>query len=69
MVFLQNLASDDAQIIAEYSLNLINWTPLTSADLQSRLNRGDGTSKVTFQTPLPLSAQPHQFLRLRVLVR
>jgi len=67
--FLRNLVSDDALVIAEYSTNLVNWTPLTFADLQSRINQGDGTTKMTYQTPLPLSAEPRQFVRLRAMTR
>ncbi|MFT6861496.1 MAG: hypothetical protein ACJAVK_000048 [Akkermansiaceae bacterium] len=67
--FLQNLASDDALVIAEYSTDLIDWIPLSSADLQSRLNQGDGTTRVSYQNPLTLSTELHQFVRLRVMTR
>ena len=69
MSFLQNLVNDDALIVAKYSSNLVNWTPLTSADLQSRINQGNGATKATYQTPLPLSAEPRQLVRLRVMTR
>jgi len=67
--FLQNLVSDDAFVIAEYSTGLNGWTPFTSANLQSRINQGDGTTKVTFRSPLPLSTESRQFVRLRVITR
>ena len=69
MSFLQSLESDDALVIAQYSTDLVTWTPLTSANLISRVNQGDGTTKVTYQSPLPLSAQPRQFVHLRVRTR
>jgi hypothetical protein len=67
--YLQNLVSDDALVTAEYSTWLDGWIPFTSDNLQSRINQGDGTTKVTYQSPLPLSIESRQFVRLRVIMR
>ena len=68
MSFLQNLQNDDAAIIVESSPDLTTWTPLTSDALLSRENQGDGTAKLTYQSSLPPSTNPRQFLRLRVIL-
>lgn len=67
--FLQNLVGDDAIIIAEYSTDLENWTPLTTDNLVSRANQGDGTSLLTYSSPLLPSENSKQFVRLRVVGR
>ncbi len=67
--FLQNLVSDDAIVIAEYSTDLNSWLPLTSDNLISRVNQGDGTSLLTYFSPLIPSVNTKQFVRLRVLER
>ena len=56
MSFLQNLSADDVAIIAEYSPNLTGWIPLTSAELVSTSNQGDGTTLVTDTIPGPINA-------------
>jgi hypothetical protein len=67
--FLQNLSGDDAIIIAEYSTDLENWTPISSDHLASRVNQGNGTSLVTYTSPLLPSTDQKQFARLRLISR
>ena len=67
--FLLNLANDEALVVVEYSTNLIDWVPLASENLRSRVNLGDGTSRVTYQLPLGFSSEPRQLARLRVIRR
>jgi hypothetical protein len=67
--FLQNLAAEDALVIAEYSTDLQNWIPFAMADFHSRLNQGNGTSLLTYTSPIARSAIAIQFVRLRVLAR
>jgi hypothetical protein len=67
--FRQKLSGDDAFIIAEYSTKLTNWIPLSSDNLTSRVNQGNGTSLVTYTSPLPPSTGQKQFARLRLISR
>ena len=67
--FVQNLPADDVVVIAEYSTDLTSWTPLTSLDLVSTINQGDGTSLATYRTPLLLANKAHQFVRVKVILR
>ena len=67
--FLQNLNADDAYITAEYSSDLETWTAMSSTELLSKTNQGDGTSLLTYESPLSPSAQPKQFSRLRMIKR
>lgn len=69
MSFLQNLSADDVTVIAEYSTNLSGWIPLTSNELVSRRNQGDGTTLVTYRTPLSPGDQERQFTRVKMVVR
>ena len=69
MSFLQNLVSDDALVIAQYSSDLVTWTPLTAPNLISRINQSDGTTLVIYQSPLPPSTNGVQFARLLVIAR
>ena len=67
--FLENLNADDAYTIAEYSTDLETWIQMTSTDLVSIINQGDGTTMKTYQTPLPPSTEARQFVRLRLVER
>ena len=69
LTFHQNLVADDAEILVEFSTDLITWTMATTADLVSRINQGDGTALQTFQGPLPISSIDKQFARVRILQR
>ena len=69
ITFLQNLTADDAIVFAEYSTDLQSWFPFALSDFQSRINQGDGTSLVTYTSPLPTSTAPAQFVRLRATTR
>lgn len=69
MSFLQNLSADDVIVIAEYSTNLSVWTPLTSGDLVSRTNQGDGTTMITYLTPLSPVTEERQFVRVKLILR
>ncbi len=69
MAFLQNLNGDDAMIIPEYSTDLQNWTPFLENHLASRINQGNGTTLVTYASPLATSSDLKQFVRLRVLLK
>lgn len=54
----------DSPLVVEVSTDLLSWdfvaTQLSSSD------NGDGTEDVVFQSPLTLSTQPRQFMRLSV---
>ncbi|MDB4726567.1 lamin tail domain-containing protein [bacterium] len=67
--FLQNLNADDALVVAEYTIDLVTWIPLTSDALVSKTNQGDGTSLLTYETPLAPSGESQQFVRLRMIER
>ncbi|MGI9242363.1 MAG: lamin tail domain-containing protein, partial [Verrucomicrobiales bacterium] len=67
--FLQNLAADDAEILVEYSNDLISWTTASADDLVSRVNQGDGTARLSFQSPISADASGRQFARVRVQLR
>lgn len=67
--FLQKLGGDNAIIIAEYSTDLKSWFPLSSDHLASRVNQGNGSSLVTYTSPLPPSTDQKQFARLRLISR
>jgi hypothetical protein len=69
MSFLQKLPADDVAVIAEYSTTLSRWTPLTAAKLVSRVNQGDGTTLVTYRTPLSPVTEERQFVRVKLITR
>ena len=69
MSFRQNLNADDALIVAEYTIDLVTWTPLSSDALVSKVNQGDGASLLTYETPLAPSTESQQFVRLRMIER
>ena len=69
LTFRQNLAADDAEVSVEFSGDLLNWTTATAPDLVSRINQGDGTELVTFQSAVPAGSADQQFARVRVQLR
>jgi hypothetical protein len=66
LTFDQNLAADDAEVIVEFSEDLITWTPATTAELASITNQGDGTESLSYQAP---ATQTRKFARIRVQTR
>jgi hypothetical protein len=67
--FDQILAADDAEIIIEYSMDMLTWTVAPGIDLISRDNNGDGTATLSYQAPLPLGTAPFHFARVRIALR
>jgi hypothetical protein len=65
----QILAADDAEIIVEYSMDMLTWTVAPGIDLISRDNNGDGTATLSYQAPLPLGTAPFHFARVRIALR
>lgn len=55
----------DLLLQVEVSTDLVNWdliAPLVSSD-----SPGDGTERISFQSPLPLSGENQQYLRVRII--
>ena len=55
----------DLSLVVEISTDLISWSALTS--VATVMENGDGTENLTFRSDLPLSDQPRQFIRLKVI--
>ncbi|MGC6564926.1 MAG: CotH kinase family protein [Akkermansiaceae bacterium] len=64
MTFDRLLMTPDITLSVRVSEDLKNWT--TEADLVSSIPNGDGTARVTFQSPIPRSSGNAQFLRIQV---
>jgi hypothetical protein len=56
----------DISSTVEASLNLVQWNVPVPVETDDPTDNGDGTETVQFRSPLPLSAQGRQWLRLRV---
>jgi len=52
--------------IVEASLNLSSWNHPVPVETDDGTDNGDGTETIQFRSPLPLSSQNRQWLRLRV---
>lgn len=61
-----NLAADEAIVRAQFSEDLVTWTPVTINELISRTNHGDGSATLSFQSPFPLSETTRQFGSVQV---
>lgn len=55
----------DISMVVQVSLDLTNWS--TQAVLSTVTPNGDGTEAVSFQSPIPLSSDAPQFLRIQVV--
>ena len=61
-----NLAADAATLTAQFSSDLEAWTNAPSDAISSRVNNGDGTSTLTFDSPLPQA--PRMFGRFQIVL-
>ncbi len=53
----------------ELSLDLVNWQsgPGVAVEVGSGIDHGDGTITRTFRSTVPVSVNPEQFMRLRMV--
>lgn len=55
----------DLRFEVEVSTDLVNWD--LTAPMVAAVSQGNGTEAVSFQSPLPLSGQNQQYLRIRLI--
>jgi len=56
-----NLGADDVTFEPQFSTDLITWTPAEVSGLTSRVNNGDGTETLLYQSPFSFITTPKQF--------
>ncbi|MDA1006970.1 MAG: lamin tail domain-containing protein, partial [Verrucomicrobia bacterium] len=70
--YRRHLAADEVALAFETSGELLNWQPAgVELTLESRVNHGDGTETLIFETtgPAPFGGAPERYLRVRATVR
>ncbi len=55
----------DLSLVVEISIDLISWSALTTE--ATVIDNGDGTENLTLRSDTPLSNEPRQFIRLKVI--
>ena len=63
--FQRLVKTADLSLVVEISTDLISWSTLTTEG--TVIDNGDGTENLTLRSDTPLSNQPRQFIRLRVI--